>query len=43
LLKTNVSYEIKLPDRIEASVLVLTDFHGIVGKFRLDCNLTINI
>ncbi|XP_018311567.1 acyl-CoA synthetase family member 4 [Mycetomoellerius zeteki] len=33
LLKTDVSYEIKLPNRIEASVLVLADFHGIVGCY----------
>ncbi|XP_032670188.1 beta-alanine-activating enzyme [Odontomachus brunneus] len=26
-------YEFKLPDRIEASVLVLADFHGIVGCY----------
>ncbi|XP_018406530.1 PREDICTED: acyl-CoA synthetase family member 4 isoform X2 [Cyphomyrmex costatus] len=33
LLKTDVSYEIKLPNRIEASVLVLADFLGIVGCY----------
>lgn len=37
LLKTDSApYEIKLPDRIEASVLVLADFRGIVGKSRID-------
>lgn len=29
----NSTFKIKLPDRIEASVLVLDDFRGIVGKF----------
>ncbi|XP_011262897.2 beta-alanine-activating enzyme isoform X1 [Camponotus floridanus] len=34
LLKTNNKpYEIQLPNRIEASVLVLTEFHGIVGCY----------
>ncbi|XP_011339696.1 beta-alanine-activating enzyme isoform X2 [Ooceraea biroi] len=33
LLETSRSYEVKLPDRIEASVLVLADFHGIVGCY----------
>ncbi|XP_029171037.1 LOW QUALITY PROTEIN: beta-alanine-activating enzyme [Nylanderia fulva] len=34
LLETsNKSYEIKLPDRIEASVLVLAKFRGIVGCY----------
>ncbi|XP_018342023.1 PREDICTED: acyl-CoA synthetase family member 4 isoform X1 [Trachymyrmex septentrionalis] len=33
LLKTDVSYEIKLPNRIEASVLILADFRGIVGCY----------
>lgn len=34
LLETNnKSYEVKLPNRIEASVLVLTEFHGIVGCY----------
>lgn len=34
LLETdNKSYEVKLPNRIEASVLVLAEFHGIVGKY----------
>ncbi|KAL6438049.1 hypothetical protein ACFW04_004363 [Cataglyphis niger] len=34
LLETNnKSYEIKLPDRIEASVLVLAEFRGIVGCY----------
>ncbi|XP_070149828.1 beta-alanine-activating enzyme isoform X2 [Polyergus mexicanus] len=34
LLETNNrSYEIKLPDRIEASVLVLAEFRGIVGCY----------
>lgn len=34
LLETNnKSYEIKLPDRIEASVLILAEFRGIVGCY----------
>ncbi|KYM88071.1 Acyl-CoA synthetase family member 4 [Atta colombica] len=33
LLKTDVSYEIKLPNRIEASVLILANFCGIVGCY----------
>lgn len=28
----NSTYKVKLPDRIEASVLVLDNFRGIVGK-----------
>ncbi|XP_011637640.1 beta-alanine-activating enzyme [Pogonomyrmex barbatus] len=34
LLKTDsIPYEVKLPDRIEASILVLADFRGIVGCY----------
>lgn len=29
----NPVFEIKLPDRIESSVLILDNFRGIVGKF----------
>ena len=27
------AFKVKLPDRVEASILVLDDFRGIVGKF----------
>ncbi|XP_020280492.1 acyl-CoA synthetase family member 4 isoform X2 [Pseudomyrmex gracilis] len=33
LLETHKLYEVKLPNRIEASVLVLSDFRGIVGCY----------